>query len=289
MQSDNETVIRAFLQSQDDARINHARTKEEHRKKTAILEEVINKSVRLVALRKEVTSALATAPVTELLTLFSANLRLQKQYDSEPTTELQKQMKESKARTTALLHSPENVRANTVRRELQTVSRWLDSPALRKTKDELFSIAEKINLTRIPNHRILFTYPAEHIFARHADAFKEEIDQPIAKITADFHAYLDACAPINDLRALYTATEYALDDSSHEQAAANLADAIRAIIQRGTCPICCQDDDPRPFCATKCAHAFHCHCIKTWLRLNSTCPACRAPVMVTQLRNTTGK
>jgi hypothetical protein len=44
------------------------------------------------------------------------------------------------------------------------------------------------------------------------------------------------------------------------------------------CPIC-YDNITHGFYLTACDHVFHLHCVRLWLELSKTCPACRKALL----------
>ncbi|KAL6657371.1 hypothetical protein ACP70R_005151 [Stipagrostis hirtigluma subsp. patula] len=52
-------------------------------------------------------------------------------------------------------------------------------------------------------------------------------------------------------------------------------------VRRAECAVCLAEFGARDAgrLLPRCGHGFHEECIATWLRLNTTCPLCRAPVV----------
>ncbi|GAA0157422.1 hypothetical protein LIER_14692 [Lithospermum erythrorhizon] len=53
------------------------------------------------------------------------------------------------------------------------------------------------------------------------------------------------------------------------------------LVEGSDCSVCLSefDEDENLRLLPKCSHAFHIHCIDTWLRSHTNCPLCRAPVV----------
>ncbi|KAG9129185.1 hypothetical protein Leryth_006438 [Lithospermum erythrorhizon] len=54
------------------------------------------------------------------------------------------------------------------------------------------------------------------------------------------------------------------------------------LVEGGDCSVCLGEfeEDESLRLLPKCSHAFHIHCIDTWLRAHKNCPLCRAPIVV---------
>ncbi|PON48019.1 43kDa postsynaptic protein [Parasponia andersonii] len=61
------------------------------------------------------------------------------------------------------------------------------------------------------------------------------------------------------------------------------------LIEGTDCSVCLSEfqDDENVRLLPKCSHAFHIHCIDTWLRSHSNCPLCRAQVVCVNASTTT--